>query len=246
MLKRKSPLAAIGIATGAVAFETVWPSVQKYFVALNLAALNWPALNTAWPTLQKFLENGYAHLTVVNTWNYLIILGAVILEGPIATMLGGMWASTGRVNVWAILFVSMAAGVIADSFWYCLGYFGREQMVERWGRYVNVDMDAISRMEEVLFGENAGRVIFTTKLTSALIIPTLIAAGLANMGWRRVMRSMVGAQILWSAGLTAIGFIAADSFVLISRHVQHFGWLVGGGVALLLAGRIVYRWRRSR
>ncbi|MFQ5577788.1 MAG: DedA family protein, partial [Anaerolineae bacterium] len=142
--------------------------------------------------------------------------------------------------------VAMLAGVLADSFWYYLGYFGREQVIARWGRYINVDLATIGKMERVLFGEQANRVIFSAKLTSALIIPTLIAAGLAKMGWRRVMRAMVMAQVLWTLGLTVVGFIAADSFMLISRKVEHFGWLAGGAIALLFAGRIVYRWRKYR
>ncbi len=254
-MKRKSPIAAIGLATGAVALESAWPSLQKIILTLNttfntvtLHVTNLSVLlNTSvLPTLQKFLENGYYHLTVVNAWNYVIILTAVILEGPIATMLGGVWASMGRVNFWAILLVSMLAGMVADSFWYYLGYFGREQVVERWGRFLKIDLQAISKIEEVLFGKDTKRVIFTSKLTSALIIPTLVAAGMTNLGWRRVMRTMLLAQFLWSAGMTAVGFIAADSFMLISHNVEHFGWIVGVTVGVLYVGRIVYRWQKSK
>lgn len=245
MIKRKSPITAIGLATGAVALESAWPSLNKFIISINFSLLHLPALSAIWPNIQKILENGYYYLTVVNVWNYLVILVAVILEGPIATLLGGMWASMGRVNLWAILLVSMVAGIVADSFWYYLGYFGREQMVERWGKHVKVDLATIDKIEQVLFGDNANRVIFTTKLTSALIIPTLITAGMSQLGWRRVMRTMVAAQFLWSAGLTALGFLAADSFVLMSRQVEHFGLIAGIAIGLLFVGRIVYRWRKS-
>jgi membrane protein DedA with SNARE-associated domain len=138
----------------------------------------------------------------------------------------------------------MLAGVLADTFWYYLGHFGREQMIERWGRYLRIDLATINKMEQVLFGQDATQVIFTSKLTSALIIPTLVAAGLTGMGWRRVMRTIIPAQFLWSAGMIGVGFIAADSFVLISQKVENFGWIVGGVLVLVLGGRIVYRWRK--
>ncbi len=258
-MKRKSPIAAIGLATGAVALESAMPNLQKILLtlstslnslsnALSMHAANFSVLynTTLIPAVQRFLENGYAHLTMVNAWNYIVILTAVILEGPIATMLGGVWASMGRVNFWAILIVSMMAGTIADSFWYFLGYFGREQVVERWGKYLKIDAETIAKLEVVLFGDNARRVIFTSKLTSALIIPTLVVAGITEMGWRRVMRTMVSAQFLWSLGMTTAGFIAADSFTRISRNVHYFGWIVGGTIAVLYIGRIVYRWRKTR
>lgn len=258
-MKRKSPIAAIGLATGAVALESAAPNFQKIMLlvstslttffntlSLNVASLSTTYTTTVLPAAQRFLENGYAHLTVTNTWNYIIILAAVILEGPIATMVGGVWASMGRVNFWAILMVSMLAGMIADSFWYFLGYFGREKVVERWGKFLKIDTGTFHKIETVLFGDNVSGVIFTSKLTSALIIPTLVVAGMAELGWRRVMRIMLSAQFLWSFGMTAVGFIAADSFARISHNIQHFGWIVGGAIATIYLGRIVYRWRKTR
>lgn len=248
MKKPKPSITAIGLATGAVALESVWPSFDRLLLTLNLYLTNLthsPILNTWWLAAQRILENCYYHLTVVNLWNYLVILVAVILEGPIATLLGGVWASMGRVNLGAILAVSMLAGMIADSFWYYLGHFGRERVIERWGRYLKVDLATINRLETVLFGDDGYRVIFTAKLTSALIIPTLVAAGITNMGWRKVMKTMLAAQLLWSVGLTTAGFLAADSFILLSSQVKHFGWMAGSVIALFFIGRIVYRWRKT-
>ncbi len=256
MLKRKSPLAAIGLATGAVAFQ---PLIQRYLQTLNFAFINLTALQAHWATVQRFfilevqpmwplvqkvVENGYLHLTALNSWSYLVILVAVILEGPVATLLGGVWASTGRVNVLPILGVAILAGILADSFWYYLGYFGREKVIDRWGRYLNLNAETIGKMEDVLFGDGVARVLFTAKLTSVLIIPTLIAAGMSAMGWRKVMRSMIAAQVLWSLALITVGFIAADSISVINQYVDNFGWMVFGALSFLFAGRLVYRWRR--
>ncbi len=256
MLKRRSPLAAIGLATGAVALQ---PVIQRYLQTLNGVSINLAALQTGWATVQRFfvlevqpmwpvvqkaMENGYLHLTALNSWSYLVILVAVILEGPVATLLGGVWASSGRVNFLPVLEIAIMAGIMADTFWYYLGYFGREKVIDRWGRYLNLDTETIAKMEDVLFGNEAGRVLFTTKLTSVLIIPTLIAAGMSGLGWRKVMRSMIAAQVLWSLALIGIGFIAADSISVINKYVDNFGWMVFGALSLLFTGRLVYRWRR--
>jgi len=60
------------------------------------------------------------------------------------------------------------------------------------------------------------------------------------------MRSMIIAQFLWSAGLTLVGFVAADSFVYFSHQIEHFGWIFGASVGLLFMGRIWYRWRKTQ
>lgn len=253
-MKRK-PLAAIGLATtGAVAIETAMPSLQRVIASLNISLnsfglqfTTWQAtLNTTFlPALQRSIESGYASLSVTNTWNYLIILTAVILEGPIATILGGIWASMGRVNFWAILFVSMFAGMLADSFWYYLGHFGRAHLIERWGHILKLDIETLNRIETTLFGEDTKRIIFFSKLTSALIIPTLVAAGMTKLGWRRVMRTMLPAQFLWSAGMTAAGYTAADSVLAIIRRFHYAGWAIGVLFVTLYTTRIISRWKKS-
>jgi membrane protein DedA with SNARE-associated domain len=195
--------------------------------------------------LQRFFEHSYAQLSALKVWNYLLILAAVIIEGPVATVLGGVWAALGRVNLWGVLLVAMLAGILADSFWYYLGYFGRQQVLNRWGRLLRVDVDAINKMEEMLFGQGATRVLFLAKLTSAMVIPSLVAAGITRMGWRKVMRTVLMAQLMWSAGLTGLGYLMADSYRLISQKIENFGWIVGGLGVILLAGYLVYRWRKA-
>jgi membrane protein DedA with SNARE-associated domain len=195
--------------------------------------------------LQRFFEHSYAQLSALKVWNYLLILAAVIIEGPVATVLGGVWAALGRVNLWGVLLAAMLAGILADSFWYYLGYFGRQQVLNRWGRLLRVDVDAINKMEEMLFGQGATRVLFLAKLTSAMVIPSLVAAGITRMGWRKVMRTVLMAQLMWSAGLTGLGYLMADSYRLISQKIENFGWMVGGLGVILLAGYLVYRWRKA-
>jgi membrane protein DedA with SNARE-associated domain len=118
-------------------------------------------------------------------------------------------------------------------------------MIHRWGHYLRINMEAIDKMERVLFGQNATRVLFMAKLSNALVIPALIAAGILRMGWGKMMRSVVPAQLIWSLGLTGTGFIMADSFVKLSQKIEHLTWAVGiiGGV--LVASYLLYRWWKT-
>lgn len=212
---------------------------------LGLATGSAVALQPIMPTLSRIAEQTFTAITALKFWNYLLILVAVIVEGPLATILGGVWVAMGRVSFWGIICVAVLAGVLADSFWYFLGYFGREQVIRRWGRFLKVDMDGIAKMEEVLFKGNGRRVLFIAKLTSALIIPALVAAGMTHLGWRRVMRTIIPAQFLWSAGLTMVGFIMADSYLIISQKVENFGWAVGALIGVSFVVYLYYRWRKN-
>lgn len=220
MAMPKKPIVAIGglsLATGAVAWQ--------------------PAL----PTFQKLLANGYEYWLTPHLWRYPVILTAVVVEGPIATVLGGVWVALGWVNFWLVLSVAMLAGILADTFWYYVGYFGREQVVKRWGRFAGVEVETIHTMAATFFDKNAAWLLFTAKLTSTLIIPALIAAGLANMGWRRMLRAVIAPQLLWSTSLTMLGAAAAESYLLISQKVEYISWIGGVFIGLLIMVRFIMR-----
>ena len=195
------------------------------------------------PVLHRLFEQTLHQLAAWPVWNYLVILFAVILEGPLATLLGGVWVAMGRVNFWGVLAISMLAGLLADSFWYYLGFIGRERVIDRWGSRFRLDEEAITQMEARLFGGDSLRVLFVAKLTSALIIPALVAAGMTDLGWWRTLRTLLPAQLLWSAGLTMLGFAMADSYVRLSRQIASLGWYVSIGAGSVFVVYVVLRWR---
>ena len=79
---------------------------------LGLAAGSTITLQPTLPVIQKLIEQGVLQLLVPNFWNYLLILIAVIIEGPLATLLGGVWVSMGRVNFWGVLLIAILAGIL--------------------------------------------------------------------------------------------------------------------------------------
>lgn len=151
--------------------------------------------------------------------NYLIISILVALEGPIVTLLGAAAASTGLLRP-TLVFASAAAGnLAADLVWYRVGYAGKTDWLVRYGRYFGVKARHVNRLQSGM-QTHATKVLVLAKLSAGLVIPTLIAAGLARVPWKRWLPALLLAETIWTGSLTLIGYYATAALTEVERGVE--------------------------
>jgi membrane protein DedA with SNARE-associated domain len=194
----------------------------------------------AWQDL--FVGAELSQLQPLGYWSYLVLALLVAIEGPVATFLGATAASAGWLNPFLVFAAAVSGNITADLIWYSLGYYGRVDWLlrhERWSR-LNVQRWARLRRE---INAHAPRILFLTKLTSSLIIPALIAAGLARVPRRRWFGFLLAGECLRTGAVVALGFY-------IGRSVKQFE--LGTQVAALIGLIIIavslgwYLLRRKR
>ncbi len=177
-------------------------------------------------------------LPELGPWTYVILAMLVVVEGPIATLLGAAAASAGLMRPIPVFFASMTGSLIAESFWYGLGYAGKIEWALRLGQRMGIDRHHMERLERSL-QKHAVKVIFLAKLTIFLIIPTLIAAGLVKTPWRKWFPALVAAGMIWTASLVLVGYYATEAIKGVEEGVEYF-ILFGSAfflVSLLWMGR---------
>ena len=128
------------------------------------------------------LVNG--NLPPLGPWIYILLAVLVAIEGPGTTIVAGVAASAGLLRLpW--VFVAAAVGNLsADVGWYTLGYRGRfEAFMQRIGWLQKYQAPMMGLKLEMK--RHAVKLLLIAKLTSSMAIPTLIAAGIAHVGWRR-------------------------------------------------------------
>ncbi len=171
-------------------------------------------------------------------WAYLALAAVVMVEGPAATLLGSIAASMGYMHPVAVFFFSAAGNLTGDTCWYLLGYLGKIEWLERYGRRFGLDHAFVTELERVI-QKNVLKIIFIAKLTMGFMIPILVATGLARVPWKRWFGVLAGAECIWTGGLVVLGFffgkylqtmriglqlLAVAGFVLFA--VLGFRWLV--------------------
>lgn len=179
-------------------------------------------LEEFWRNFQsgQFQELGY--------WNYILLALLVTIEGPIVTMLGAAAAAAGFMRPFFV-FVSAAIGnLIADLGWYYLGYVGRIGWLLRYGRWLGIRRRHIRRLMRGMHNHSR-KILLVAKLSTGFVIPTLIAAGLVKVPWRRWFPVVFAAEMVWTGSLVLIGYYATQAIKQIElglHYVAILGFVV--------------------
>jgi membrane protein DedA with SNARE-associated domain len=187
------------------------------------------------------------HLPELGFWTYIILGLLVLLEGPLATLVGAAAASAGLMRPWGVFAAAAIGNLTADSLWYTLGYLGRTKWITQFGQRFGVRESLIKHLEQQMIA-HATRVLFLAKLTLSFVIPSLIAAGLLRIPWRRWFPALIVAETLWTGSLVLIGYYTTEALKRVEQWVEYtaLGVSVGFVVLVILEGRrLIRQWDRD-
>ncbi len=177
-------------------------------------------------------------------WSYPLLVVLVIIEGPIVTLLASVAASVGYMRLPLVMVSALVGSAIADTLWYYLGYTHSEERILRYGRWLGLRRHHVEQLQKEMH-QHAPKLLFVAKFVSVLATPTLIAAGLARVPFRRWFPIVFLGELIWVAVLAFIGSRAAE----VVRQVElglHYLPLVGGLALLILLPLVARRLKSSR
>ena len=169
-------------------------------------------------------------------WAYLLLAIVVAVEGPIATLAGAIAASAGLLNP-VLVFVSASLGnLTADTLWYSLGYIGKTEWLMKLSSRFGVKENTMARLEKEVH-DHIHKVLFIAKLTMGFVIPTLIAAGLARVPFKRWFGVLFTAECIWTGTLVLAGYY----FGALTQHIEaNLRWVSLAGAMIFVVIVIVY------
>jgi membrane protein DedA with SNARE-associated domain len=168
-------------------------------------------------------------------WAYFLLGILVAVEGPFATLAGAVAASAGLLNPILVFIAASLGNLTADILWYSLGYFGK---VEWWLHHVGrlgIKESSLARLQKDIH-THIRKVLFVAKLTLGLVVPTLIAAGLARVPFRRWFWVLFAAECIWTGGLVICGYYFG---YLVQQIEKDLRWVSLGGIVVVI-GLILY------
>jgi membrane protein DedA with SNARE-associated domain len=178
-------------------------------------------MNSFFQLLQGFiLAMKSGHLPQLGYWTYLVLAVLVAIEGPVATLLGAAAASAGLMRPWLVFLAAATGNLTADSLWYTLGYAGKLEWAMRFGRRLGLRPEVLERLEQGMH-EHAAKILFIAKLTVSFMIPSLIAAGLVKVRWRRWFPALFAGEMIWTGSLMLIGYYATEAIKRVEQGVEY-------------------------
>jgi len=190
-------------------------------------------------------------LSIPPVWVYAVVTLLVLVEDALfvgflvpaetAVVLGGVAAEQGRVDVWVLGALVVAAAVVGDSLGYELGRrVGPRLLASRiaQGRRAGIDSarDTLAR--------RGGPAVLLARLTAFLRAVTPALAGVARMRYRTFLTWNALGGVLWGVGVVLLGYLAGASWATVAATVGRTGAVVAAVVVVL--GVVVWRVRAHR
>ena len=166
------------------------------------------------------------------------------------TLLAAVAASLGYMRLPLVMVCAIVGGLVADGLWYLLGYRYGKEPVLRYGRWLGLRRHHLEQVQSEM-QEHGPRLLFIAKAFSVLVIPVLVAAGMARVPFRRWFPIVLLGELLWVPALAVIGYQTTE----VVRRVElglHYLPVAGGAALLVLmlvaarrlkAGRAGAGWR---
>lgn len=189
-----------------------------------------------------------AIVSLVGQMGYVGIFVMMFLESSffpfpseVAMIPAGYLASKGEMNLFLAWFAGTAGSVAGALFNYAIGHrLGRPFLV-RYGKYLFLSEESLEKVER-FFERYGAASTFWGRLVPGVRQYISLPAGVGRMEVARfVLYTFLGAGI-WCAVLVALGYFIGENEELI-RHYLH---LILGGVMALVAGVVLYYYRKAR
>jgi len=177
--------------------------------------------------------------TPLGVWAYFVLTGLVLVEGPIATLLGAAAASAGLMNPVGVFVASSVGNLTADLLWYGLGYLGRTAWLVRHGSWFGLRRVHLDKLTGDMH-RHARKLLVIAKLTVSLAVPVLIATGVAKVPWRKWFGAVFLAEMTWTGLLVLAGYHFARSISQLEAWLQIVA--IGAfGLFVIMLARYAYR-----
>lgn len=168
-------------------------------------------------------------------YRYFILFPVMVIEGPIITIIAGFLSSLKLLNPIIVYIVVVAADITGDFIYYAIGRWGRENFINRWGKYIGLNTEKIEKLEGY-FEKHTKKTLIFGKLSHAVGAPILVAAGIVKLPLWEFIRFNFWATLPKSFIFLMIGFYFGQAYVKLSKYLDYFtiGVLVLVTIIILL------------
>jgi membrane protein DedA with SNARE-associated domain len=188
---------------------------------------------------------------LLDHWGYLAVGFLIFVEdfgvpspGETVLIAASVYAGAGRLNVVAVGLVGFAAAVLGDNVGYAIGRFGGRTLVLRFGRFVMITDERLTRAES-FFTRHGGKIVTVARFIEGLRQLNGIIAGITRMPWPRFLAFNALGAALWVGTWTAVGYLAGNHIHAIYSQVNRYAlYLLAAAAAAIVA--LVIRHRRGR
>ena len=167
-------------------------------------------------------------------------IGAPVPATPVLIAAGAL-AGLGRLNLWVVLLLAVAASLIGDSIWYYLGKM-QGMSVLRLLCKISLEPDSCVRRTNATYSKHGTRWLLFAKFIPGVstIAPPMAGVYRVNL-WRFIAMDGAGAT-LWACTFLFAGWCFRSQTDRIAAYIDRLGEFLGLGLAGVLMIWVLFKW----
>jgi membrane protein DedA with SNARE-associated domain len=192
--------------------------------------------------LRPFFETfGYVIISVAMFFESAVFTG-IIVPGDVILAIGGVYAGQGELSLTGVIACGAVFGILGTSAGYLIG----RRYGDGWLRRAPI----LRRFEDRLtlaqasIAANAGKTIVLGRFVTGAAVFVPFVAGSSRVPPRTFFAYAVPTMVVWSAGLSLVGYFVGNNVDMIDRIISRIG-LAGLSVAIVVIGFWIWRHRRA-
>ena len=192
--------------------------------------------------VRPFFETfGYVIISVAMFFESAVFTG-IVVPGDLILAIGGVYAGQGELSLTGVIACGAVFGVLGTSVGYLLG----RRYGDSWLRHAPILRRFADRLTlaQASIARNAGKTIVFGRFVTGAAVFVPFVAGSSGVRPRTFFVYAVPTMVVWSAGLSLVGYFVGNNVDTIDRIISRIG-LAGLAVAVLVIGFWIWRHRRE-
>lgn len=180
-------------------------------------------------------------------YGYVVVFLGVMLEsaglpipGETVLLASGILAHQGTLDLEDAILWGILGAVVGDQIGYWVGRGGGRGAVLRWGQYVLITPERLTR-SELFFVRHGGKAVFLARFVAGLRVFGALVAGISRMRWSTFFFYNALGGTGWATASVLAGYLLWRSAQSVEHWLGRIGILLAGLLALVLFLRCSYR-----
>lgn len=190
----------------------------------------------------SFIERvGYAGLA------FLMALEAIIAPIPseLIVPFSGFLISSGQFSWLGVLLATTIGSLTGAYFLYALGRYGGRPLIARWGHWVLVKPEDVTKAEE-FFAKHGGKAVFISKFMPIVRSYVALPAGLSRMPVGPFLLYSAAGSIIWNTFLIYLGYTLQNNWTRAAEWADKGDKIGAALFVLVIVIWLARHWHKKR
>ena len=161
---------------------------------------------------------------LISSWGYAGIFVTMTLESALIPIpsevvipFAGFLAYMGEMNIWLIVLVSSLANLTGSIIAYEIGKYLGRGFIERYGKYVLLNMEHL-KLVEGWFEKYGSVTVFFSRLLPLVRTVNALPAGIGKMNFPKFCIYTFIGSIPWNLALVLVGYLLKENWNILEKY----------------------------